>query len=134
MLKPGGVLIGVGICRFASALVGLIYGYLEDPEFVQIIRQDLKDGQHRNPTETPRYLTEAYFHHPEELEREVSDAGLQVVELLAIEGPAVFLQDLEEKWEDPDHRQRILDILAWLESDPSILGMTSHAVVIARKN
>src|ERR1051326_3221267 len=72
---------------FASALDGLVSGYLNDPEFVRIVQQDLVDGQHRNPTNHPAYFTTAFFHHPDELAAEVAEAGFTLEALLAVEGP-----------------------------------------------
>lgn len=131
VLNKGGVVIAVAISRFASALAGLIEGYLEDVEFVRIVQRDLKDGQHRNPTEKPSYFTTSYFHHPGELEREVREAGFSDVRLLALEGPAVFLQDLEEQWKDRQQREKILEAVRWLEDEPSVMGVTGHLAAIA---
>ena len=67
VLKPGGVLLGGGISRFASALDGVREGYLADPAFAAIVDRDLTDGQHKNPTGRPEYFMDAFFHHPDEL-------------------------------------------------------------------
>src|SRR3990167_8859221 len=66
VLKPSGVIFAVGISRFASALDGLWRKLLDDPPFAAMVEQDLKNGQHRNPTNNPEYFTDAYFHLPEE--------------------------------------------------------------------
>ena len=47
VLKPGGILVAKAINRFASLLDGICRGFIDDPEFVDIIRRDLADGQHR---------------------------------------------------------------------------------------
>ena len=60
----GGVVLAAAISRFASTLDGLRLGLLDDPVFARLAEQDLRDGQHRNPTEEPRYFTTAYFHRP----------------------------------------------------------------------
>ena len=57
IVKPGGLVFAVGISRFASTLDGLFQGYFDDPEFVCIAQQDLKNGQHRNSTDNPLYFT-----------------------------------------------------------------------------
>jgi ubiquinone/menaquinone biosynthesis C-methylase UbiE len=44
VLKSGGVLMAVGISRFASTLDGLRSEYLKDPIFVEIVNEDLKNG------------------------------------------------------------------------------------------
>jgi ubiquinone/menaquinone biosynthesis C-methylase UbiE len=135
VLKPGGVLFAVGISRFASTLQGLIDGYFyADASFMDIAQQDLIDGQHRNPSNTPRYFTTAFFHHPAELQNELGEAGFRVEEVLAIEGAAVFLQDLEARWSDPLHRKQLLQTIAWLEDEPLILGATGHLAAIGIKS
>ena len=40
-----------------------------NPMFLEILEQDLKDGEHRNPTSSPAYFTTTYFHLPEELKQ-----------------------------------------------------------------
>ncbi|MCP4605628.1 MAG: SAM-dependent methyltransferase, partial [Proteobacteria bacterium] len=74
-----------------------------------------------------------FFHHPDELRKEVLEAGLVVEGVLAIEGAAIFLQDLDEQWSDPVRQERILQALRWLESEPAVLGATGHIVAIASK-
>jgi ubiquinone/menaquinone biosynthesis C-methylase UbiE len=131
VLKEGGVLIAVAISRFASTLAGLIEGYLEDLEVVRIIQRDLQDGQHRNPTAKPSFFTTSFFHHPRALEQEIREAGFSDVRLLAVEGPAVFLQDLEEQWKHRQQREMILEAVRWLEGEPSVMGVTGHLAAIA---
>jgi ubiquinone/menaquinone biosynthesis C-methylase UbiE len=90
MLKPGGTVAAVGISRFAALLDGLWRGWLSDPLFRAIADRDLTDGQHRNPDPAryPQWFTTAYFHHPDELAAEVSQAGFDQVSLLGVEGRA----------------------------------------------
>jgi ubiquinone/menaquinone biosynthesis C-methylase UbiE len=133
VLRKSGHLFAVGISRFASALDGLVRGLLNDPEFMHIVQRDLANGQHRNPTNKLSYFTTAFFHHPEELAAEVTEAGFQLEKTLPIEGPAALLQDLDERWDDKDQRIQILNALRWLEDEPSILGITGHLIAIARK-
>ena len=67
IVRPGGVVLAVGISRFVSTLDGMARGYLADSVFARIVQDDLATGQHRNPTHHPAYFTTAYFHHPTEL-------------------------------------------------------------------
>ncbi len=71
VLRSGGVLLAVAISRFASALDGIGRGLIRDPDFVRIVEQDLKTGQHRNETGNLDYFTTAFFHHPDELRMEL---------------------------------------------------------------
>jgi ubiquinone/menaquinone biosynthesis C-methylase UbiE len=134
VLRPGGALFAVGITRFTSLFDGLSAGYLEDPEFARIVEQDLRDGQHRNPSNHPGYFTTAFFHHPDELRVEVQEAGFDVDEVISIEGPVWWMvrSEFDEKWEDPGWRERLLDASRAVERDPTLLGLGPHIMVIAR--
>jgi ubiquinone/menaquinone biosynthesis C-methylase UbiE len=133
VLKSGGIVFAVACSRFASLLDGLFRGWLDDPEFVEIVKRDLADGQHRNPSNHPAYFTTAFFHHPDELKGEVEEAGLSCEQLLAIEGPGKLLQNFEEHWSEPSRRERLLQAIRWLETEPSTLGMSAHFLAIGKK-
>ncbi len=133
VLKNGGVIFAVGISRFASTLDGLFSGYLDDPEFAEIVQRDLADGQHRNPNNHPAYFTTAFFHHPEELKAEVEDAGFDCEHILAIEGAGWLLQNFEEHWGEPSRRERLLESIRWVENEASILGASAHIMAVAKK-
>jgi ubiquinone/menaquinone biosynthesis C-methylase UbiE len=132
VLRLGGCVFAVGISRFASTLDGLMSGYLDDPDFVRIAQRDLANGQHSNPTQIAHYFTSAFFHHPHELREEVEAAGLQLEKILTIEGIAVFVQDLGERWADTRRREQLLEAVRWLEDDPAVLGITGHLMAVAR--
>lgn len=133
VLRSGGVVFAVGISRFASVLDGMRKGYLADAGFRRIVEQDLLDGQHRNPAGHPAYFTTAFFHHPDELEREIRDSGLELDRLFAVEGPAWLITSLEEQWNDPDRREPTIHALRNLEGERSILGASAHIMAIAHK-
>jgi ubiquinone/menaquinone biosynthesis C-methylase UbiE len=133
VLKPGGSLFAVAISRFASTLDGLIKGFLDDPQFAQIAEQDLRDGQHRNPTNHPFYFTTAFFHHPDELKAEIEEVGFRYEATLSIEGPGWLLQNFEDHWSDEARRERLLRATRSLETEASILGVSAHMMALAQK-
>jgi SAM-dependent methyltransferase len=133
VLSPGGVLIAAGISRCGSALDGLARELLRDSEFARIVERDLLDGHHQNPTQRLDYFTTAYFHRPEDLRREVIDAGFDVEGLYGIEGPGWILPDLEERLKDRERREMLLQVARLLESEPSVLGCSAHLMVVGRK-
>ena len=133
VLRPGGVLVAAGISRFASTLDGLARGFLEDPVFARIAERDLRDGQHRNPTEDISYFTTAFFHHPDQMQVEVEEAGLRHEATLAVEGPAWLFQDLADRWSRSGSREALLAALRRLEAEPSLLGASAHLIEIARR-
>lgn len=134
VLRPGGLLWGAGISHFASLFDSLANGFFSDPAFAPIVDRDLDDGQHRNPTSNPLYFTDAYFHRPGELSRELLAAGFQVLEIVAIEGPGWIARDFDRLWNDPVQKERLLSAVRKVEREPSILGATSHIMAIGRKS
>jgi SAM-dependent methyltransferase len=133
VMRPGGLLFAGAISRWASALDGLARDLFGDPRFAAIVEQDLRDGQHRNPTERIDYFTTAYFHHPEELRTEVLQAGLVLEGLYGLEGPGWFLPDFAERWADPRRRADLVRLARTLESEGSLIGVSAHLLIVARR-
>ena len=133
VLKSGGVLLAAGISRFASTLDGLRKGFLKDPRFVQIVNQDLKNGQHRNPTGEPNYFMDTFFHHPDELRQEVARAGFTVTGIYGVEGLSWLLSDFDAWWDSQEYRDLLLRIARTLETESSLLGASAHLVAVAKK-
>ncbi len=130
--RPGGLLVAAAISRFASLLSGVTEGLLADPAFVAIVERDLADGQHRNPTARD-YFTTSYFHRPGELEDEARAAGWEPRELVGVEGPGWLLPDLDARWRDPAERERLLWAARAVEREPTLLGLSPHILVVARR-
>ncbi len=133
VLKPGGHLFAAGISRFASTVNGLASGFFTDPAFQQIMRRDLKDGQHRNPTDNPAYFMDTFFHHPDELRAEVAAVGFEVADLLAVEGLSYLMRDFEENWGNAAHRAFLLEIIGKTEREPTLLGASPHMLCVGLK-
>ena len=133
VLKPGGLLFAAAISRWASALDGLARHRLQDPAFAAIVEADIRGGQHRNPTGRLDYFTTAYFHRPEEFRAEALDAGLLVDGVFGIEGPGWLLADVDGRLEDERHRADLLHVARMLESEPSVLGISAHLLLVGRK-
>jgi SAM-dependent methyltransferase len=129
----GGRVVAAAIGRHASLLAGLFHGLIDDAAFLPILERDLREGQHRNPTSNLMYFTTAYFHLPPELGDEAREAGLAVEAVLAVEGPAWMMPDLEARWGDEGRRRQLLDLLRRIEADPAVLGMSAHLLLVARK-
>lgn len=133
ILRPGGVLFAAAISRFASLIDGLSRGFFADPAFRSLVAADLASGQHRNPTNHPAYFTTAYFHRPEELESEARDAGFHDVDVFAVEGPAWSAARFGEAWDDDAQRRELLEFLALIEREPSMLGASAHLIAVAHR-
>jgi ubiquinone/menaquinone biosynthesis C-methylase UbiE len=133
VLRPGGLVWVAGISRFASLLDSLSSGFFDRPEFAPILDRDLEEGQHRNSTGNPTYFTDAFFHLPNELAAELSEAGFDLVELVAIEGPGWLARDFDHLWNHPQQRERLLASLRKVEHEPALIGASSHIMAIGRK-
>jgi ubiquinone/menaquinone biosynthesis C-methylase UbiE len=131
--RVGGVVLAAGISRYASLLDGLSRGFLDDPDFVRIVREDLATGQHRNPAHHPDYFATAYFHVPGELREEAEDAGWRQVETLAIEGPAWLFPMALERLQDEQLQAHYLEAIRSVERDPALLPVSAHIMAVAEK-
>ena len=134
VLRPGGVIMAVGISRFASTFDGIRAGFLKDPAFVGIVEGDLENGRHRNPTDNPNYFMDTFFHHPVELRAELLTAGFANTAVLGVEGPAWLTPDLEDWWADDTQRALLLRLARQLETEPALLGVSAHLMAVAHKS
>lgn len=125
VVRPGGLVLGVGISRFASLLSGIKMNMVLDDVFGPMIENDLANGQHRNPDVAgrPEFFTSAYFHHPDDLRAEAEGSGLSKVQIMAIEGPGYLVESAEGL-------EGQLEAARLVESEPSLLGASPHIVAI----
>jgi ubiquinone/menaquinone biosynthesis C-methylase UbiE len=133
VLKPSGYLFAATISRFASMLDGMMRGYLADAYFAELVERVLVDSQHRNPKGEAGYFATAYFHYPTDSGDELAEAGFQVEATVAIEGPAGFMPNFDQFWDDEILRERLLGFLRTIESEPTMLGATGHIMTVGRK-
>lgn len=130
VLRPGGLLAAAAVSRFASLHDGLLRGMVLDPDFEAMIIRVLATGQHHPPAGRG-WFTTAYFHRPAELASEVRDAGFVGVEVLAVEGAAWLLPDLDRYLDDDVARAALLRNLARVEREPSLIGVSAHLLAVA---
>ncbi|HST39428.1 MAG TPA: class I SAM-dependent methyltransferase [Conexibacter sp.] len=135
VLRPGGVVLAAAISRFASTFDGIRARALVEPGFAAIAAEDVLSGDHVNPDGRPEWFTTAHFHHPDELWEELAVAGFAVEGVLAVEGPASFMAPREEAWwlDDEDRRAALLDAIARVELEPSVLGASAHLLGVGRR-
>ena len=133
VLRPGGVVFAAGISRFASTYDGIRSGAVADPYFESLAEAALVDGVHRNldPVAHPNFFTLAYFHRPAELREELAAAGFGAIELVAIEGPGSYQSELDLT--ERAQREAVLRAIERVEREPSLLGASSHLMVIGTR-
>jgi len=59
-------------------------------------------------------------------------AGLNLEGLYGLEGPGWFLSDVTARLADPRRRTDLLRVARLFESEPSVLGVSAHLLVVAR--
>lgn len=131
-LRPGGVLLAACITRTASTLDGLLAGMDADERFRQMRNRTLEGGLHEPPGPELGWFTRAYFHRPGELRAEVEEAGFGEARLYAVEGLGNIVPDFEDRWQDPERRERLLDVVRRTETDPSLFGVSAHLLAVGR--
>lgn len=131
VVVAGGLVVAAAIGRFAAFNDGLRQDLLGDPAFATIVGAGLSDGRHRNEENVPGRFTTAYFHHPDELSGEMTDAGLQLLGVLAVESTAWLVGTLPVMLDDPARRTLLLEWLRRIEAEPTLLGASSHLLALA---
>lgn len=134
LLRTGGMLLAAGISRFASTFDGVRTGAITEPTFEAMVQADLNTGVHRNPDVAgrPEWFTLAYFHTPDELHRDIQQAGFLGTDVLAVEGPGARA-DLDARLEEPGARAAVLRAIARVEREPSLLGASPHLLAVATR-
>jgi ubiquinone/menaquinone biosynthesis C-methylase UbiE len=133
VLIDGGVCLCVGISRYASTLDGYFRNLINDPRFIKIMNHDLKNGQHRNPTDNLEYFTTAFCHRPEELKTEIIKSGLKFETMLSVESFGWLIPELGRKLDKSSYRELLLQSIRTIEENSSTMGISAHIMGVAIK-
>jgi ubiquinone/menaquinone biosynthesis C-methylase UbiE len=132
VLRPGGVLFAAAISRWASLWDLLLrLDLLHDPAVAGVVGEAVASGEHRGWDHD--LFTTAYFHRPDDLAAEVSEAGFGGTELFNVEGPGFVLADLADRWADPPRREALMQAARLVEREPSMLGASSHILAVGHR-
>ncbi len=135
ILKPGGQVYAIAISRFAVYHDFGSLNELHDPHVAALSKDVLQTGQNHQPEDPARdffsYCT--FFHHPDELEQEVTNAGFNKVKMLSVEGPSWLFAGLKDTVKDAEALQAALQFIELIESERSIMGASGHIMAIGTK-
>lgn len=125
IVRPGGPVFAAAITRWAARIDGMLREriYLAQPAALDRIDEIDRTGLLPPLTEGG---FSAFCHRPEELREEMADAGLEVTDLVSVEGPAFIRQDLDERMADPAEREVVLDVSRAIERVPELIGFGPH--------
>jgi SAM-dependent methyltransferase len=132
VVRQGGPVFVAAISRWAPLLDGILVNrmYREYPEAVSLLG-DVEATGILQPLAHGGFS--GYCHRPEELLTESREAGLEHLDLVLVEGLGFALLDLDERWANPEDRERVLDAARRIERVPELLGLGPHLILTARR-
>jgi SAM-dependent methyltransferase len=132
VVRPDGPVFVAAISRWAPLLDGIVVkrSYRGHPEVVDLLGVVESSGV--LPPLFPGDFS-GFCHRPDELLSEATEAGLNHVDLVLVEGLAFALHDLFERWANPADRKWILDAARRIERVPELLGLGPHLLLTTRR-
>ena len=131
ILKPSGVAFIAAISRWAARLHGVVVQrlYREFPSIGEELEWAEATG--KLPPLFPGSFA-GFCHRPDQLRREIADAGLDPIDLVSLEGIAFALSDLEDRLAAAEDREVVFEAARRLGRVPELLGLGPHLLAIAR--
>ena len=125
ILRPGGAVFAAAISRWAARIDGMLRErlYVKYPAVHDLIDEIDRTGM-LPPFQEGGFT--AFCHRPGELREELGDAGLEVADLVSVEGPAFILGDLDARMADPADRSVALEVARAIERIPELIGFGPH--------
>jgi SAM-dependent methyltransferase len=133
VVRPGGPVFAAAISRWAARLDGILRARPDDAVLTAmeaVVASVERSG--RLPPLFPDSFC-GYAHRPGQLRAELVAAGLEVIDLVCVEGPAFLLHDLGQRLDDDQGRRVVLETCRALERVPELLGIGPHLLATARQ-
>ena len=127
IVRPGGPVFAAAISRWAARIDGMLRErlYLKYPAALDLIDEIDRTGM-LPPLHEGAFT--AFCHRPGELREEIEEAGLEVTDLVSVEGPAFILGDLDARMADPVDRPIALEVAQAIERIPELVGFGPHLI------
>ncbi|MBV9452043.1 MAG: class I SAM-dependent methyltransferase [Streptosporangiaceae bacterium] len=125
IVRPGGPVFAAAISRWAPRIDGMLREriHLRFPAAREVVGEVDRTGL-LPPLEDGGFT--AFCHRPAELRDEMAEAGLEVSDLVSVEGPAFILGDLDARMADPVERSVALEVARAIERVPELAGFGPH--------
>ncbi len=65
---------------------------------------------------------------------DIREVGFKKTAIFAVEGFFALLPQFDKIWRDPVLKGRMLTLLEWIETEPSVIGVSEHLLGVAWKN
>ena len=130
IVRGGGPIFIAVISRWAPRLDGVLQErlYEDNPDFLSALPEVERTGE--LPPVVPHGFV-GYTHRPDDLVDEVSEAGLQLDDLVGVEGLPLSGADMESRVQVPAAWQVVLDAARTTERVPELLGLSPHLIATA---
>jgi SAM-dependent methyltransferase len=130
IVRPGGPIFVAAISRWAARIHGVLFEQLYQtlPDIVDELEHVERNGELRPLF--PGSFT-GFAHRPGQLAAEIRAAGLLVVDLVSVEGPASLIADLRDRLNDPADADIVFTTARALERVPELLGVGPHLLATA---
>ena len=127
VVRPGGPVFAAAITRWAARIDGMLRErlYLTYPAVLDHIDEIDRTGM-LPPLHDGAFT--GFCHRPGELREEIGEAGLEVMDLVSVEGPAFILGDLDARMADPVDRSVALEVSRAIERVPELVGFGPHLI------
>lgn len=133
VLKKNGIILGFAINYAASTIAGLLNGFMHAPGFIDMCKQELLTGIHTPPKNMPGSLAEGFYHKPDQLIEEFNEAGVEFINIYAVEGIVWLDKKYFESRADAQKKEALMALLQITENDRALLALSPHMMIAARK-
>jgi SAM-dependent methyltransferase len=132
IVRAGGSIFIAAISRWAPRLDGVLQErlYEHSPHFLSLLPEVERTGN--LPPVVPNGFV-GYTHRPGDLADEVSEAGLQLDDLVGVEGLPLAGSDMQSRVDDPTAWKVLLDSARAIERVPELLGLSPHLIATATR-
>lgn len=131
VVRPAGLVVTAFVSRGAVALDGYVKGWIDKPGVMRAVREHLQNGV--SPVHGSGFGAIAYFHLPAEARTELAASGLEVLALFGVEGPGWVAPDFNDRWQQAETRQVILESARICEEEPELQALSAHLLAFSRR-
>lgn len=132
IVRAGGPIFVAAISRWAPRLDGVLQErlYERSPDFPSLLPEIERTGN--LPPVVPSGFV-GYTHRPGDLVDEIAEAGLQLDDLVGVEGLPLAGTDMESRIGDQSAWNVLLDAARAIERVPELLGLSPHLIATATR-
>jgi SAM-dependent methyltransferase len=132
IIRDGGPIFVAAISRWAPRLDGVLQErlYERSPDFPSLLPEIERTGN--LPPVVPSGFV-GYTHRPGELVDEIAEAGLQLDDLVGVEGLPLAGTDMESRVGNQSAWDVLLDAARAIERVPELLGLSPHLIATATR-